>query len=209
MRFILFIIQKNNWEFSFINEGSLSSMCLKVHGSGLLCQTQVRISKTSIIYYRMEELISLHYGNFTILGKRAKKYTQRMGCSNRVADQALQCQLLLAKIRKEHKQEWSMFFLEWMFHNAVTMQCTECIGCSRGLLLEVEETAPGHPSVQALVGSQDSDILRVIEQIYRGEYSVTPCVLINAEQEELMRELWWELSGQMTRAGLQSKRGTA
>ena len=44
---------------------------------------------------RMEELIILHYGNFTILGKRVKEYTQQMGCSNWVADQALCYKLFL------------------------------------------------------------------------------------------------------------------
>ena len=61
----------------------------------------------------------------------------------------------------------------------------------------------------ALVGSQDSNILQVVVQIYRGEYSVVASVFMCAEQEDFVRELQWDLSGQMTRAGLQSKRGPA
>ena len=49
----------------------------------------------------MEELITLLHGNFTILGKRTKEYTQRTGCSNQVANWALQSQLFLGKMKKE------------------------------------------------------------------------------------------------------------
>ena len=47
----------------------------------------------------MEELVTLQYGNFTILVKWIRDYTQRAGCSNRVANQALQFQLFLNETR--------------------------------------------------------------------------------------------------------------
>ena len=87
-----------------------------------------------------------------------------------------------------HKQKWSLFFLEQMFHNAAGMQCREHQRCSRGPPLEVNKTALEHPSVLALVGSQDSDVPWVTEQIYRGEYLVAPSMFTHAEQD-FMREL--------------------
>ena len=41
----------------------------------------------SFVCYRMEELVILYYGNFSILGSQAGESAQRTGCSNRVADQ--------------------------------------------------------------------------------------------------------------------------
>ena len=32
------------------------------------------MTKTQIVYYGMEELITLHYGNFVILGKWVKQF---------------------------------------------------------------------------------------------------------------------------------------
>ena len=128
------------------------------------------MSKTSIVCYRTEELITLHHCYFAILGKSVKEYTKRKGCSNRVVDWALQCQLFLDEMRKKcpgwnpaHKQECSLFFLEWIFHNAAAMWCKENQRQSEGPSLEVEETAHKYPSVWALVGSQHSNILWVTE----------------------------------------------
>ena len=64
-------------------------MGLKVHEPSLLYQTQVNITGTFIIYYRMEELATLQYGNFSILAKWMRDYAQRAGCSNQVAEWAL------------------------------------------------------------------------------------------------------------------------
>ena len=67
----------------------------------------------------MEELITLHHGNFAILGRWVKEFTQRTGCLNQVTDWALQSQLFLDEMKKEypgwnttHRQEWSLFLLE-------------------------------------------------------------------------------------------------
>ena len=64
----------------------------------------------------MEELITLHHGNFAILGKWLKEYAQRTGCSNQAADWALHSQLFLDEMKKEHpwwntfhRQEWNLF----------------------------------------------------------------------------------------------------
>ena len=48
-----------------------------------------------ILYSRMEELITLQYGSFTILGERVKEFTQRTICSKWVANWTLQGQLYL------------------------------------------------------------------------------------------------------------------
>ena len=54
----------------------------------------------------MEELITLHHGNFAILGWQVKDFAQKTGCSNWVADQALQFQLFLDEMKKE-SPEWN------------------------------------------------------------------------------------------------------
>ena len=163
----------------------------KVHGFGSLYQTW-----ENHFCYRMEELITLHHGNFAILGKWVKEYAQRGGCSNWVADWALWSQLFQDEMKKEHpgqntthRQEWNLFLLEWMFQNATTMQCKEHQRCSCGLSLEPPETATEHPSVQTLVGSRDSDLLWVREQIYKGDYVVAPRVFTHAQDNNLMKEL--------------------
>ena len=96
-----------------------------------------------------------------------------------------------------------------MFHNTAVMQCKEHQRCSQGLSLEPTETAPEDPSVQTLIGYQDSKLLQVMEQIYKGEYVIAPSVFTCVQHDDFMRELQWELSGHMTRAGLWSKRGPA
>ena len=48
----------------------------------------------------MKELIILHYGNFTILGKRVKEYTQQMGCSNWAADQGFPDDYIYISIKR-------------------------------------------------------------------------------------------------------------
>ena len=80
--------------------------------------------------------------------------TKRTGCSNQVADWALWSQLFLYEMRKEcpgwnttHRQEWSLLLLEQMFHNTVAMWHKD---------VEIDETAPKHSIVWALVGSWDS-----------------------------------------------------
>ena len=54
------------------------------------------------IYSRMEELVTLQYGNFTILGEWVKEFAQRTGCSNRFANLTLRGPLYLNGLRKEH-----------------------------------------------------------------------------------------------------------
>ena len=85
----------------------------------------------------MEELVTLHYGNFSILGKWVREFTWRTGCSNWVGDWTLQSQLFLNKLCREHlgwnttqKQEWGLFLLENMLHNAAAMQRKEHQICS-------------------------------------------------------------------------------
>ena len=99
--------------------------------------------------------------------------------------------------------------LEWMFHNAAAMQHREHQSCTWGLPLEPTETATQHPSVQTVVGSRDSNLLQVIEQIYKGKYMVAPRMFTHAQQDNFMKELQRQLSGCITRASLQGERGPA
>ena len=104
------------------------------------------------------------------------------------------------------RQDWSLFLLEWMFHNAAAMWHKKHQRHTWGLPLEPTETAPEHPSVWTLIGSQDSNLLWVMDQIYKGEYALAPSVLTCTQQEDFMKELWWKLSECMTRAVLWSER---
>ena len=162
----------------------------------------------------MEELVTLHYGNFSILGEWVREFAQRTGCSNWVANWTLQSQVFLNELRREHlgwsitqKQEWGLFLLECMLHNGVTIWKEECQRHSRGLQSEMAESVPEHPSVQTLLGSCDTEILKVAEQVYQGECVVASSVLSHRQQDNCMRELHQELTRHMTRAGLQSKTG--
>ena len=138
----------------------------------------------------MEELIILHHGNVTIQGRWAKEFSQRMGYSNWVPDQALQSQLFLVEMKNTtYRQEWSLFLLEWMFHNTAAMQCKEHQRCTWGLPLEPTETASEHPSVWTLIGSWNTNLLQVMEQIYKGEYVLAPSMFTHAQQEDFMKEL--------------------
>ena len=81
----------------------------------------------------MEELVNLQYGSFTTLGEQTWEFIQRTGCSNRVAKQTLQGQLYLNKLRRQHPgwntaqcQEWGLFLLEYLLHNAASMRRKEC-----------------------------------------------------------------------------------
>ena len=39
------------------------------------------------------------------------------------------------------------------------------------------DTAPKHPSVQTLLGYPDAAILKIAEQVYRGEWTLAPTIL--------------------------------
>ena len=76
-----------------------------------------------------------------------------------------------------------------MFHNDTAMQCREHQRCSQGLPLEPTEVVPEHPSVWTHVGSRDSNLLSVTEQIYKGEYMVVASVFTCGQHYEFMKEL--------------------
>ena len=96
-----------------------------------------------------------------------------------------------------------------MFHNATAMWHKELQRHDCGIPAELSETTLEHPSVQTLVGSKDADLLQVAEQIYKGEYRVVPSVFTHAQHDDLMKELWTELSKHLTQAGLQGERQPA
>ena len=123
----------------------------------------------------MEELFILHFMN---LGKRVKEYAQTTGCSNQVAEWALHSQLFLDEMKREHlgwnathRQEWNLFLLEQMFHNATAMWHKKHQRCSHRLPLEPEpsEVDVKLPDMWALVGAKDTNLLQVAEWIYKSE----------------------------------------
>ena len=94
-------------------------------------------------------------------------------------------------------------------HNTATMQRKEHQRYSGGSQLETTDMAPKHPSMQTLLGSPDSAILEIAEQVYRGEWVVALSILPHRQQDDCMRELCQELTRHTTRAGLQRKTGPA
>ena len=67
--------------------------------------------------------------------------------------------------------------LECLLHNVAAMEKKEHPRHSQGPEPETAELAPEHPSMWTLLGSPDKEILEVVEQVYRGELAVVPCVL--------------------------------
>ena len=135
-------------------EGLSIQYRFKVCKPSSLYQTQVRITRMLIIYYSMEDLVTLHYRNFSILAKQEREFAQRTHCSNWVADPTLKSKLFLHKLWWEHlgwsttqKQEWGLFFLQYMLYNAATMQRTEHQRHYQGSQSEATDMAPKHPSM--------------------------------------------------------------
>ena len=159
----------------------------------------------------MEELAALHYGNFTILGERAKDFAWCTSCSNHVVDRALRTQIFLNEMRREHpgwttthKQEWGLFLLECLLHNVTSMQKKEHWRCSqRSQAGETKETASEHPSMRTLIEVTDDAIIQVAEQVYQREWTLAPSMLSHHQHDNCMRELWQDLSKHMAMAGLQ------
>ena len=152
---------------SWRDRGCFYSTGLKLHKPSSLYQTQIWIARTFIVYYSMEELVTLYYGNFSLLGEWVREFAWSISCSNQVAGWTLWSLLFLIKFQREHlgwsttqKQEWGLFLWEWMLHNVASLQRKECWRCFWGLQLELAKSAPEHPSVQTLLGSPDSEILR-------------------------------------------------
>ena len=86
-----------------------------------------------------------------------------------------------------------------------TMQSKKHWRSFKGSEPEMAKLAPEYPSVQTLLGSLDEEILKIAEQVYRGELAVATSVLPHKQQDECMRELCHELTRCMTRASLQSE----
>ena len=96
-----------------------------------------------------------------------------------------------------------------MFHNSTTRRCKKLQRCPCGIPLEPSETALEHPSVWTLVGSEDSDLLQIAKQIYKGEYIVAPSIFSCSQCDDLLKKLQKKLSKHLTQAGLQGERGPA
>ena len=161
----------------------------------------------------MEELVTLQYGSFTILGEQVREYAQMTSCPNWVTNRTLWGQLYLSELRRKHPgwnatqyQEWGLFLLEGLLHNTVSIRGKEHQRHPQAPQAKMAEvTAPEHPTIRTLLGSTDAEISRVDEKVYWGEYVIAPSVLPFQQQEECIRELHLELAQHMARAGLQSR----
>ena len=144
----------------------------------------------------MEELITLYYGSFAILGEEAKDFAWHTSCSNCVTDRALMSQIFLNKLRREHlgwtttyRHKRRPFLLECLFHYVASMKKKECQRWSqRSQDEETKEAAPEHPSMRALLGATDDAIIQVAEQVYWGEWTLAPSMLSHHQQ-------WWPNEG--------------
>ena len=58
-----------------------------------------------------------------------------------------------------------------------------------GIPLEPSETALEYHSVWTLVGSEDSNLLQITEQIYKDGYIVVPSIFSCFQHDDLMKEL--------------------
>ena len=87
------------WASKLGDKVSLSNMGLNVCGFGSLCQTWAKITKTQIACYRMEEIITLYYGNFHPW-REGKRFCPQTGCSNLITDRTLRSQIFLDKLRR-------------------------------------------------------------------------------------------------------------
>ena len=93
----------------------------------------------------MEELITLYYGNFVILGDRVRDFTWQTDCSNHIADRNCEESDLPWWVEEgTYWQEWGLFLLEHLLHYADSMWKKEHWRCSRRP--QAEEAAPEHPS---------------------------------------------------------------
>ena len=96
------------------------------------------MTRTQIVCYRMEELLTLYYGNFAILGERVRDFAWCTSCSNCIADRTQRSQIFLDKLKREHpgwttthRQEWGLFLLEHLLHNTDSMKKKEHQRCSQ------------------------------------------------------------------------------
>ena len=165
-------------------------------------------------YCRLEELVTLHFGSFAALSKWAKVLAQGTGCSKQVTECALRWQLFPEEQSKDHPdwsvthcQEWGLFLLGHLFHNAVVMRKREM---QQHLQRHphshqskmAKKMAPVHPSVRSLLGSADEEMLKLAKDVYHGWYQVVPSVIPHQCQDQLMGDLHRESGQQMMRGGL-------
>ena len=156
------------------------------------------IIKFVMDYFRLEELVSLHYWSFAALSEWAKVLAQGTGCSKWPTEHAQSWQLFLNEQSKDHPdmnvahcQEWGLFLLECLLHNVVTMRKREiqwqlhrCPHSNQSVT--AKETAPVHLSVRSLRGSANEKIPNLAEDVYCRQYQVVPSFLSpNA------RTSWW------------------
>ena len=99
--------------------------------------------------------------------------------------------------------------LERMFLNKAAMWHKQIQRYPCRIPLEPSETPMKQPNMQTLAGSMDANLLQVAEWIYKAEYMVAPSVFTCTQCDDLMKELQRQLSGHLTWAGLQGKRGQA
>ena len=119
-----------------------------------------------IVYYRMEELITLHYGNFTILRERVRDFTWCTTCLTTLLIELLEPRSSLMKWVENTQGGHCLqarvgtLLIGCLLHNAASMRKKEHHRCSwRSHTEETEEAAPEHPSMGTIIGATDDAII--------------------------------------------------
>ena len=79
--------------------------------------------------------------------------------------------------------------------------------CSQGLQSETADTAPRYSPMETLLESPDTVILKISEQVYRGDWTLAPSVLPSQMTRWMHEDLASRIGQVLTRAGLQSETG--
>ena len=202
------------WASKLEDKGSLSNTGSKVHGCGSLYQTWVRVTKIQIIYYiyRMEELITLYFSNFAILGERATDFAWHTSCSNHDADRTLRSQIFLNELKREHPARLLL-----------TGKSRTLLTGASAPLCNLHEEERVSKALQKMTGwgnwrsspwtSLCEGSLRCHwwchypsgQKGYQGEWTLASSVLSHHQHDDCMRELQQELNRCMVRACLQGE----
>ena len=170
-----------------------------------------------IICFRMEELVTLQFGSFTILGKWAKEYAQRTGCSNQVcwSDPPGSALPENNKMRTPGLEYCLKTKVGSLYAGAPAPQCSlhEEKGAAKVLLSTTTwDCWSDGPWAHLCLGPfrvpRCGDTEDCQENLWR-ECVTAPSVLPQWWQEECIKELCLELDWHMARAGLQSRSRSA
>ena len=145
----------------------------------------------------MEELITLHHGNFVILGKGQRNMPKEQAALTEWQNRPSMPSFFWMKWRRNVQGGILPIGKNgtWVCWNKCSIMLTPCgiknfKGVPAESLLEPSETALEHPSMWTLVGSRDASLLQVAEQMYKGKH-------VAGTQHIHPHTMWWPNEGAM------------